>query len=290
MADKKKSDLIPRLTTAVVAIPILLYFIFFSPAWAFALLVVWAGATSTWEYCNIVYGDEHKPGVWLSAFLGAGVVSVVYFWGELSIAALCVSALVLFLFFLFNYRDQKQASKYISASVTGVVYGSLFMSCLALLYRDAGAAGPLWVLLILVIVWFSDTGAYFTGKAFGKRKLYEAVSPNKSIEGAVGGFVVSVGTAVGLNIWFPSWSGTYDVFGLETTLSWTSLELWQILLVAIPANFLGQMGDLAESLIKRAHGVKDSGTIIYGHGGMLDRIDALIFAVPWVYICHSNIL
>jgi phosphatidate cytidylyltransferase len=68
-------------------------------------------------------------------------------------------------------------------------------------------------------------------------------------------------------------------------LTWSELTVTQLLLLVIPANLLGQLGDLAESLIKRAHGVKDSGTIIYGHGGMLDRIDALIFAGPWVYYC-----
>jgi phosphatidate cytidylyltransferase len=124
----------------------------------------------------------------------------------------------------------------------------------------------------MIIVWSGDTGAYFAGKAFGKHKLYEAVSPNKTIEGSLGGIAASIGVAFLFNY----------LFAFDSR--WIPLEAWQVLLLAIPANLLGQLGDLCESIIKRAHDVKDSGTIIPGHGGMLDRIDGLIFASPWVYI------
>lgn len=297
---KKKSDLIPRVITALVALPVLIFLIFAAPTWTFGALVAFAAAVSTWEFCNIIYGPQHKIGPWLTGALSIPLVISMYrktpagepfsfdlfFTDQWTIAILSISFLILFLYFLFTYKEQKEASLLVSASVTGLIYGGILISTLGLLHRDAGTAGPLWVLLTLAIVWVSDTGAYFTGRAFGKRKLYKAVSPNKSVEGALGGFIFSVGVAIGLNFAFASLNGNHSFLGFEFALSWTPLSIVNILIVAIPANILGQTGDLAESLIKRAHGVKDSGTIIYGHGGMLDRIDALIFAAPWVYICQ----
>jgi len=134
------------------------------------------------------------------------------------------------------------------------------------LQRDGGEDGGYWILMAFAVVWGSDTGAYFSGRAFGKHKLAPRVSPKKTVEGAVGGLLASVTAVV--------------IFKLTAL---PELAWWQVFALAVPANILGQTGDLCESLIKRAHGVKDSGIIIYGHGGMLDRIDALIFALPWFY-------
>lgn len=288
--DKKKSDLGPRLITAAVAIPVLLYLIFAAPVWAFGLLVLWATSTSVWEYCNITFGEQHKPGVWLTSAIGGALFAVMYWGPDYFLMALLIAGLLLFLFFLFGYREQENSSFQIGSSIAALVYGSVMFGTIGLLHRDAGASGPLWILLILCIVWLSDTGAYFSGRALGKHKLYEAVSPNKSVEGAVGGFIVSIGAAVGLNYGFSPMVESSQFLSQTLGLQWTTLSLFEIMLVAVPANILGQCGDLAESLIKRAHGVKDSGTIIYGHGGILDRIDALIFATPWVYICFTKFL
>lgn len=291
MADKK-SDLAPRLITAVVAIPLLLYIIFVAPDWVFFALLAWAGGTSAWEYCSISYGNTDRMGKVLTTFAGVGAFSTLYWAPSSFLFALCGSAVAIFLYFLFRYQDQQTVSQQIGASVTAIVYGALLLGTLAIMNRDAGAEGPFWILLSLAMVWMSDTGAYFSGRAFGKRKLYEAVSPNKSVEGAIGGFASTIAIAFGFNAWFSMASGgvSTDLLGLSflhVELDWTPLSVTQVLMLAIPANILGQCGDLAESLIKRAHGVKDSGTIIYGHGGILDRIDALIFAAPWVYYCFT---
>lgn len=288
-AKTNKSDLAPRLLTAAVALPVLLYIIFAAPAW-FGPLVVFATATSAWEYCNIVYGEKHKPGVWFVTVLAAALMATMYWRPDFVLAALSVCGLLVFLFFLFLYKNQRDASLQIGASITALIYGVVMFGTIGLLYRDAGPAGPLWLVMVLCIVWISDTGAYFTGRAIGKHKLYPAVSPNKSVEGAVGGFVCSIVAALGLNVAFGPMIEGSTLFSATLGLDWPELSTWQVLLVAVPANILAQCGDLAESLIKRAHDVKDSGTIIYGHGGMLDRIDALIFASPWVYICFSNFL
>lgn len=274
--EKKRSNLVTRVLTAVVAIPLLLAIIFLAPPWGTFLLVMGAGMASVWEYCGITYGDENRLGKIVSVLLGAGLSAVLYFVSQWFVEAVAVAFLTVFLVFLFSYDDQERVSHQIGSSITGILYGGVVLTTLSLLVRDAGIAGPYWILMAMAVTWGSDTGAYFAGRAFGKHKLYEAVSPNKTIEGSLGGIVASVGFGFLCNY----------LFALDPT--WTSLEVWQVLAMAIPANILAQLGDLSESLIKRAHGIKDSGNILPGHGGMLDRIDGLIFASPWFYIFFTH--
>ena len=120
---------------------------------------------------------------------------------------------------------------------------------------------------MLLIAWFGDTGGYFGGRFFGKTKLYEAVSPKKTWAGAIGGMLGSVLAVVLLK---------------EVHLH--QLTWIDVVLIGVPGSILGQMGDLAESLLKRSVGVKDSGALLPGHGGMLDRIDAVLFIAPYVYL------
>ncbi len=270
---KKKSDLIPRLTTAIVAIPILLGIIFYTPAIGFFALIAAAATISAWEYIRITCAKTLPVLPYVVTVLTFILVSVQYFLPEHLLTGLMGVSVALFLFTLFGYKDQDQATRHLSSGITAMIYGGLMLGCFALMREHTGRLGPLFVIMMLGIIWGSDTGAYFVGRAFGKHKLYPAVSPNKSIEGALGGVVTSVALVFGFNALFASLSE-----------HWVPLTVTQIFLLAIPGNILGQLGDLCESLIKRAHGVKDSGTIIRGHGGMLDRIDALILASPWFYI------
>lgn len=280
---KKSSNLITRVLTAVVAIPLLLAIIFVAPPWATFLLVTFAGMIAVWEYCSITYGDANRLAKTVSMLLAGALAAILYFVPGWFAEGAALSVVTVFLVFLFSYDDQTRVSHQIGSSVTGILYGGVVLTTLSLLVRDSGIAGPYWILMVMAVTWSSDTGAYFAGKFFGKHKLYEAVSPNKTIEGAIGGMAASVGVAFLCNY----------LFAFDT--SWSSgpgtpMEAWQVVALAIPANILGQLGDLSESLIKRAHEVKDSGNIIPGHGGMLDRIDALIFASPWFYIFFSHVL
>src|SRR5262249_52405670 len=133
--------------------------------------------------------------------------------------------------------------------------------------RDGGTDGASFVVLALMFSWLSDTGAYFAGRYLGKRKLYAAVSPKKTLEGAIGGLVGSVAGAL-----------------MAHFLYLKSLPLAHGIALALVAGAAGQAGDLGESLIKRSFGVKDSGGIVPGHGGMLDRIDALVVTAPLTYL------
>ena len=184
------------------------------------------------------------------------------------VAVLAGITLAAFLFYLFRFRTIDTVAARVASMLMGALYVGLLLTFIALL-KKRGADGGAWVFITLTCTWFSDTGAYFAGRFIGPywpAKLYEAVSPKKSVIGAFGGVAASLGALILAKLWYlPS-------------LSWTDCVA-----VAIPANLLAQMGDLCESLLKRSVGVKDSGTLLPGHGGMLDRIDALLFVSPYIY-------
>lgn len=130
-------------------------------------------------------------------------------------------------------------------------------------------AGIEWIVYCLLVVWTTDSGAYFVGRKLGKNKLWPEISPKKTIEGFVGGIVIAVIFAVGMQMIYPFMNGYIS-----------------LILITIFASVIGQMGDLVESAIKRHYGVKDSGNILPGHGGILDRFDSLLFVVPLLHFLH----
>ena len=270
------SDLIPRLLTAAVGIPILLYLIFWAPAWGFFGLVVAAGGISVWEYCSMTYGDSHVPARWVATAAGGGILTTTFFAPDWTLEAFVGAVMLVAAFVLLTFPDREASSRQIAFSIMALVFGGLFVGLLLPLH--ALPHGAYWIMITLVTVWMGDTGAYFVGRAVGNTSLYAPVSPNKSVEGAIGGLAGSLVGASACNWGFPS-------IGAWPTISFGSLAL-----LVIPAGILAQMGDLVVSLIKRAHEVKDSGSILYGHGGLLDRIDGLIFAAPWFYVCVVYVL
>jgi phosphatidate cytidylyltransferase len=145
------------------------------------------------------------------------------------------------------------------------------MGAIALLRRDAGAPGThdgaSFVVLALTLAWLSDTGAYFAGRFLGKHKLYEAVSPKKTVEGALGGLA----------------AGTVGALVIHVVLL-SSMPISHTIALSLVAGALGQAGDLGESLLKRSSGVKDSGGIVPGHGGILDRVDAMLVTATLTYL------
>ncbi|MDN5710628.1 MAG: phosphatidate cytidylyltransferase [Planococcus sp. (in: firmicutes)] len=130
-------------------------------------------------------------------------------------------------------------------------------------------AGLTVLIFALLVVWFTDSGAYFTGRKIGKRKLWPEISPNKTIEGFVGGIIWAIGIAL-IFAYFA---------GMEQ-------PLLLVIIVAIVASIFGQMGDLVESALKRHFNVKDSGKMLPGHGGILDRFDSILFVMPLLHFLH----
>lgn len=150
-----------------------------------------------------------------------------------------------------------------------VFFGMLYIGIGFYYLIETRMDGLIYVVFALLIVWTTDSGAYFTGRKFGKRKLWPEISPNKTVEGFYGGVLAAIVFAFVLNWLFPF-----------------ADSLLQLLFVTIAASIIGQFGDLAESAIKRHYHVKDSGTLLPGHGGILDRFDSLLFVIPLLHFLH----
>lgn len=150
-----------------------------------------------------------------------------------------------------------------------VILAALYVGIGFYYFIETRNAGLEYVIFALVIVWSTDSGAYFTGRKLGKNKLWPEISPNKTVEGFIGGIVIAViGTTI-MQLIYP-----FD-------------KSWLIIItITIISSIFGQMGDLVESAIKRHYGVKDSGNILPGHGGILDRFDSLIFVLPLLNLLH----
>jgi phosphatidate cytidylyltransferase len=275
-------NLAQRFLVAVVAVPILLVILYYhrpEPAW---LLIFAASLIAMHEMFAMLLPVPDRR----AALVLGGLASAAFYWldpralagyGELPRAVvgaagagatvpLVLAVLAPGLYFLFRFRDIPTVAGRYAATVTGIFYAGYLTTYLAKLKLiDPGQGGDS-VLIVLIVAWVADTGGYFAGRFLGKAKLYEAVSPKKTWAGAWGGLAGSlVGVAV-LKLVSAHW------------LSWLDVAL-----LAIPGGVLGQLGDLTESLIKRSVGVKDSGALLPGHGGILDRIDAVLFIAPYVY-------
>jgi phosphatidate cytidylyltransferase len=269
------SNLAARLLTAAVLIPVLVVAINWSNpvgVWAVVFLATFLGLR---EYYNMSMPKEPLSERGFAIALALGFAAAVYWFdGQPMVipASLAAMTLLAFLFYLFRYRDMETVAARVAAMLSGALYVGLLLTYVALL-KKRGDDGGKWVYITLTVTWFGDTGAYFAGRFIGPAwpvKLYESVSPKKTIIGSLGGLAGSFGAMVLAKLWYlPS-------------LSWFDCAL-----VALPAGALGQMGDLCESMLKRSVGVKDSGNLLPGHGGMLDRIDALLFSVPYIY-CYAR--
>ena len=192
------------------------------------------------------------------------------------------------------FKDQKTPAKqHLVTSLNTIlacIYPSFFF-CLLLNFNHADMAyvgvkyfSLVFIMMIFLITWLTDTFAYLVGRTFKGPKLAPKISPNKTISGAVGGLLGGIAGAMLIYLL------VYNVSALSTILSMFSLKWWHFLLIGMFGSMFGQMGDLFESKIKRNAGVKDSGNIFPGHGGMLDRIDAMIFVSTFVYVVIFFIL
>jgi phosphatidate cytidylyltransferase len=202
---------------------------------------------------------------WAGLAIGGALAALSFWTGPGLVVAFPLAVLLPGLYYLFRIGEQKTVAARFSATVLGVAYAGLLPTLLILEKRDLPRGGR-WVLLTVMIAWLGDTAAYFAGRGIGGPKLYPAVSPGKTWAGAFGGLAGSVLAGVLANLWF------------LPELGWG-----HAVALCVGGGALGQCGDLVESLLKRSVGVKDSGKLLPGHGGMLDRIDALIFIAPVVY-------
>ncbi len=267
-APASRSNLTLRLLTAAVTAPLIVYLLFAGPHWGFPALTALVCALGAQELFAMVAPQHRLVRAWGILATG-GIFALVA--GALDPAWLLASQLLLvcgaMLVSLPRVEPMEQAALRMGWAIAGPLYlGGLF-GLIARVFTVPH--GGQWALLSMLFAFWSDTGGYFAGRAFGKHKLYEAVSPKKTVEGSVGGVLGALLGGLIAHFWFLP-----------------SLPLLHAIVLSIVGALAGQLGDLCESLIKRSTGVKDSGTILPGHGGILDRVDALLFstAVVWAYV------
>ncbi|MEA3328202.1 MAG: phosphatidate cytidylyltransferase [Candidatus Omnitrophota bacterium] len=263
-----------RVLVSIITMAVWAGAIFFLPAWWFCMfcgLFIILGLVEFFDlarskgifvhkYWVIILGILFSMSYYFQQTLG------VEFW-ELELIAIGIIGLFLF---QFARQNGESAIVNISVSLFGLLYIAWFFSFfIKLRYLDNGG---LWISFVVLVCKLGDVGAYFIGKRFGRHKLIQRISPNKSIEGSLGGFLTSVLVAYSARLFLPA------------------VSFIHLLILGVLLGILGQLGDLAESLLKRDSQVKDSGRIIPGFGGVLDLIDSLLFTTPVLYFYLTVIM
>jgi phosphatidate cytidylyltransferase len=253
-----------RVYTVLLAAPVLYGVIRYLPAWALTLLLVAGGALALMEFYRMSFAGRRNGllvgiGLTATALLIAHVHLPI---GLSTILVVAVLALLLAMILPSSSADHRLQDS--SVTLFGILYLGITLSTLVATRGLFG--GELLILFVLLVTWAADTGAYYVGTMWGRHLLAPAISPKKTYEGLIGGAVLALGIALLTQTW------------LEPQLSALDAVVLGLLLTAT-----GLLGDLCESAIKRSAGVKDSGGILPGHGGMLDRIDSLLFTAPTFY-------
>lgn len=275
-----------RVLTAAVLIPVVLVLLFLSPRWQwmFSLAVAVVSVLAGWEYMSLTKRCGANPPRVATLVALVALFVVNFQWPDLIPGLFGILGLGLLVYCTF-FKPVEEVIASAAAAIFCLLYTGLAL--LALPTLRAQENGPSQLLLLLFAVWAGDTSAYYVGRAWGRHKMAPKLSPGKSWEGAVASVAGSVLVAwalVGLsNLLQAPWnSGVLAWMERACPSAVISYpdDLWYWLLLAVIINLAGQVGDLAESALKRSAGVKDSGTLLPGHGGVLDRIDALLLAAP----------
>jgi phosphatidate cytidylyltransferase len=258
-----------RWLTGIIAVPILIYVLGFGPRLLFYTLLLGASLVGLIEFYNMTCSNLPRFVRWSGYLLTFFLFAAIYTRQSLVVPVIVAfSAFVPMTFFMLTQPiPSRQNTADIGKAVLGPIYVGLPLVMLLHIDMYYPGKGNIWIFFLLIVIFANDTGAFYLGKLFGKHRLYEAVSPGKTWEGAIGGGLCSVLAA----FWF------LRIIPLHP------LDL-SILSLVFFMSIVAPIGDLAESMIKRAHGVKDSGKILPGHGGILDRIDGLLFAIPGLYL------
>ena len=261
------SNLQQRVIAAIFGVALALLCIYYS-VWTFALLFLIVSALTQIEFYRLLGLDGNQPLTYYGAMVGC-LISVLTFLVEMgkvhesAYYLISPAASMIFLIKLYKKKDMKPFTN-IGFTFLGIIYVGIPFALLNVLALRTGTYQPNVVLGCLLLLWASDVGAYFAGTKFGKRKLFERVSPKKSWEGSIGGAIAAGLVALGLTSYAPE------------------LPAWQWYCIGGIIVVTGTYGDLVESLFKRSIAIKDSGTSIPGHGGFLDRFDGLLLAAPFI--------
>jgi len=259
-------NLLLRIVSAAVGLPLVGLVVFWRQPLGISLLTLLVGVGALAELGALVFPAGARGARRTLVVLGGGLLLGLVAAPHLAHAWIVGLVVASALFALATTReDLPAAARGFASLVAGSVYIAGPLSTFPLLHREQ-PFGSWWLATGLAVTFANDTGAYFAGRAFGRHKLAPAISPGKTVEGAVGGLLAGVG-----------------VVALGSVTVFPELGLLDALVIGVGAGILGPCGDLVESLLKRAAGAKDSGRLIPGHGGLLDRLDALLFVVAFVY-------
>jgi phosphatidate cytidylyltransferase len=257
-----------RWITGIIALPFLVFFIVKGGVY-FAVLVGVVCLLSLWEYFSIVTGSNVKT---VSAVMLVGLIvgALVIFSASIGslnliLSIIAINLIVCSLISVWQYKTSPNILETIKKQVQGIIYIPLLLSFLVLLRNQAD--GVIWIFFTLAVIFAGDTSAYYFGSYLGRHKLCPAVSPGKTIEGSIGGIAANLVVGSVVKLFF------------LTQLPWV-----HCLVLSAAMGIAGQAGDLFESMLKRSSHTKDSGSLLPGHGGFLDRIDALLFAAPVVFL------
>ena len=268
-----------RVLTALVLAPLVLTLVFLGPKWLITLVVAGVAMLAAWEFLALTEHRGAKPPR-LVVMVAIGCLFLGnHQWPDETGTLFGLLSILLLVYCTFSSPVERALADATSC-IFALFYLGLTLITLPML-REA-ANGPSLLAFLFLTVWAGDTAAMYVGRSLGRNKLAPALSPNKTWEGSIGSVVGSVAVA-GFLLGLASFLAQWD----SVKLSFSEGAWWYWLILAALVNVAAQVGDLAESALKRSAGVKDSGTILPGHGGILDRIDALLLAAPVLWYAQG---
>ncbi len=257
-----------RSIVSTLGIPGILFFIWLGGV-GFTLFILAVMLLALFEYYQIAKLKKTHPIIWIGLFVS--ILIAYFYYNQPKIDGINIYAIIviLIIFVLFTelFRKKPNPTENYNITVGGILYIPLLVGALIGIRNFDTINETHFTFALFISIWICDSAAYIAGKKFGKKKIYPRVSPNKTIVGSVAGLIFSFITYIVMN-----------------KMGLFSLDIMQITILSVISGVFGQTGDFVESLFKRDANVKDSGILLLGHGGVLDRFDSLIIASPLVYI------
>ena len=255
-----------RELTALVLAPVAVWLIGWAPAWGFDAAIALIAVLALHEFLALGIHKGYDIPVVLCMLVALFIIAAFILPSVSVEMGMFVALLLIPAVYVFRKTNIEDALPSSAVSVFATMYVGMLAGSMIRLRADF-VDGPKLVYFLVLVVWLGDTGAYYTGKKFGRRKLSPRISPKKTVEGLIGGILASVITAAVIHFTF-----------------FSRFPLIPAMLMGIVLSVSGVIGDLAESMWKRSAAVKDSGTLIPGHGGFLDRFDSVLFTAPILYV------